>query len=111
MNSATLTQATLSDLSATAVPATFLAPTHALPGTGRELDRRSRHALEVLAHAIEYLEDTTPFHHGPTPRSQANLAAIEILKQNNRLLHREIRQRSTEPMRAGRLLRALFHAG
>lgn len=50
----------------------------------RRLDRQSARAIECLAHAIEYLEDTTPLHAPPTSRTRACVEAISMLKSRNR---------------------------
>ena len=48
------------------------------------LDRSSARAIECLAHAIEYLEDTKPFSAESTPRIAAVEEAIRLLKARNR---------------------------
>ena len=52
-------------------------------GRGR-LDRQSARAIECLAHAIEYLEDTRPFSPEPTPRLAAIEESVALLKARNR---------------------------
>ncbi len=52
---------------------------------GRDrLDRQSARAIECLAHAIEYLEDTRPFSPEPTPRLIAVEESVTLLKACNR---------------------------
>ena len=48
------------------------------------LDRQSARAIECLAHAIEYLEDTKPLSAEVTPRSKAMEDAIALLTARNR---------------------------
>ncbi len=48
------------------------------------LDRQSARAIECLAHAIEYLEDTKPFSAATTPRIEAVEGAIALLRARNR---------------------------
>lgn len=50
----------------------------------KRLDRQSGRAIECLAHAIEYLEDTKPFSAEATPRLEAINEALAILKARNR---------------------------
>ena len=48
------------------------------------LDRQSARAIECLAHAIEYLEDTRPISAESTPRLAAMEDAVALLKTLNR---------------------------
>ena len=48
------------------------------------LDRQSARAIECLAHAIEYLEDTKPLTAETTPRTKAVEDAVTMLKARNR---------------------------
>ena len=48
------------------------------------LDRQSARAIECLAHAIEYLEDTKPLSAEPTPHIHAVDDAIALLTARNR---------------------------
>lgn len=50
----------------------------------RRLDRQNARALECLAHAIEYLEDTKPLLAETTPRSTAIRDASVLLTERNR---------------------------
>ena len=48
------------------------------------LDRQSARAIECLAHAVEYLEDTKPFTAEATPRTKAVEDAVVLLTARNR---------------------------
>lgn len=48
------------------------------------LDRHSARAIECLAHAIEYLEDTKPISAERTPRIEGMEDAVTLLKARNR---------------------------
>ena len=54
-------------------------------GVGR-MDRQTAKAVDCLAHAIEYLEDTMPLTAEATARTIASGQAVELLKCLNRNL-------------------------
>ncbi len=83
MASLSLTDALFADLSATAVPAQTLAH-NPQSFSVKRLNPLSGRALECLAHAIEYLEDTTPYRTQDTPEIMAADDAVRILKTLNR---------------------------
>lgn len=67
-------------------------------GPGRS-DRMAGQALESLAHAIEYLEDTMPLSYEESPRTIAIAEAIDLLKVRNRAVFAEstLLNRTQEP--------------
>ena len=68
-------------------------------------------ALETLAHAIEYLEDTAPLSIESTPRTLAILEAATILKSLNRDVYLEAPERKSHSDRARLFLRLLLIGG
>ncbi len=52
--------------------------------TTNRVDRQHARAIECLAHAIEYLEDTRPVSWERTPRLTAMEESVSILKACNR---------------------------
>ena len=52
----------------------------------RRFNRQTAQALDCLAHAIEYLEDTMPLLAEESPRILATQQAIDLLKGQNRMI-------------------------
>ena len=65
----------------------------------RRLSPQNGRAIEILAHAIEYLEDTSPLSYQPCARSLAMEDAIALLKSRNREIYADA------PIRVSRRVR------
>jgi len=53
----------------------------------RRISPQAGHALEVLGHAIDYLDDQYICRFGPFPPAQADVEAWELLKKLNRQIY------------------------
>ena len=80
----TFTDATFSDLSATAVPPRRITPVHDRGFAVKRMDPFTGRALEYLAHAIEHIEETKSSQTASTGEAVAADQAIQILRGLNR---------------------------
>lgn len=85
-----LTDATFSDLSAMAVPPQCLLLVTGQSFTAKRIDPITGRALECLAHAMTYIEQSKPSQPKPTQESVAADQAIRILKALNRQIFAEL---------------------
>ena len=90
MPTRSLPDATLLDLAATAVPpqSARLLTSHGF--TAKRMDPMTGRALECLAHAIEYIEETNQFYPSASPEKRAADPAVRILRGLNRQIFAEL---------------------
>ena len=101
---ATTTSSFLLQAAEPAVPAY---PSHA--SRPRRIDRDSGRALEILAHAIEYLADEYVHHGGQLKSSDGQVQAMQLLMAANRSIYTACPEIPTLEERCRGLLRRLWN--
>ena len=101
---ATTTSSFLLQSAAPAVPAL---PLHT--GRRRRIDPDSGRALEILAHAIEYLADEYVHHGGQLKGSDGEVQAMQILMAANRSIYTACPEIPTLEERCANFLRRLWN--
>jgi hypothetical protein len=90
-----------------ATPAVPTLPLHA--GRRRRIDPASGRALEILAHAIEYLADEYVHHGGQLKGSDGQVQAMQLLMAANRSIYIACPEIPTLEQRCVGLLRRLWN--